>query len=132
MVLRHHSAWGNITPPVWRVTADPRAKGLSWTFFFGGLLLILVVAGAGFLYVRQTISTATSGYGISLLERRAEELRKDEARLQFEVSEFQSLQRIQEQLPKLNLVPVHAPVYTSPLLGTVVTGQIPVGVRRQP
>ncbi|TSC71900.1 MAG: hypothetical protein G01um101438_847 [Parcubacteria group bacterium Gr01-1014_38] len=130
MFFRRRPQWGAPAPPVWRVTADPRAHGVSWAFFFGGLLLILVSAGAGFLYIRQTISTATSGYGISVLERRAEELRKEEARLQFEVAEFQSLQRIQEQLPKLDLVPVLAPVYTSPLLGTVVTGQIPVGVGR--
>ena len=130
MLFRHRSKWGRTTPPVWRVIADPRARGVSWAFFFGGLLLILITAGAGFLYIRQTISTATSGYGISVLERRAEELRREEARLQFEAAEFQSLQRIQEELPKLDLVPVLAPVYTSPLLGTVVTGKIPVGTGR--
>ena len=130
MLFHRRSLWGRPAPPVWRVAADPRARGLSWAFFFSGLFLILVAAGAGFLYIQQTITTASSGYGFSVLERRAEELRKDEARLQFEVAEFQSLQRIQAQLPKLNLVPTQAPVYTSPILGTVVTGQIPVGVGR--
>lgn len=130
MLFRRRSTGGRAAPPVWRVTADPRARGVSWAFFFGGLFLILVAAGAGFLYIQQTITTASSGYGISVLERRAEELRKDEARLQFEVAEFQSLQRIQAQLPKLNLVPVRASVYTSPMLGTVITGQIPVGIGR--
>lgn len=130
MLFRHRSTGGRTAPPVWRVTADPRARGLSWAFFFSGLFLILVAAGGGFVYIQQTITTASSGYGISALERRVEELRKDEARLQFEVAEFQSLQRIQGQLPKLNLVPGREPVYTSPLLGTVVTGQIPVGVGR--
>lgn len=103
---------------------------MTWAFFFSGLFLIVVAAGAGFLYIQQTITTASSGYGISVLERHAEELRKDEARLQFEVAEFQSLQRIHAQLPKLNLVPVRGQTYTSPILGTVVTGQIPVGVGR--
>ncbi|TSC64214.1 MAG: hypothetical protein G01um1014106_220 [Parcubacteria group bacterium Gr01-1014_106] len=131
MLFHRRSMGGRTTPPVWRVGHVEQRRGLSWSFFFTALGLILVASGAGFFYIRQTITTATSGYGISLLERRAEELRKEEAGLQFEVAEFQSLQRIHDHVVKLNLVPVGSSVYTTPVLTTVVTGQIPVGVSRQ-
>lgn len=131
MVFHRRSMGGRTTAPLWRVTHTPESQGLSWTFFFSALALILIASGAGFFYIRQTITTATSGYGISVLERRAEDLRKEEAGLRFEVAEFQSLQRIHDQIVKLNLVPVGSPVYTTPVLDAIVTGQIPVGFNRQ-
>lgn len=117
--------------PLWRLQADaPRRGGISWPLFLLGVFLILLAAAGGFLYVREITSTAASGYDISALERRSEELRAEEAKLELEAAELQSLKRVEELLPKLNLVPAGVLVYTSPLIEAAVTGQIPVGTGR--
>lgn len=137
------SAWGlylhrfsgergeGVAPRLWRVAAsDERRRGLPLSVFLVGLALILIVAGAGFLYIRQMVTTAAFGYDVTVLERRAEELRAQEAALQLETAELESLQRVEERLPKLNLVPVAGAMYTRPVSDSVLTGQIPVGIAR--
>lgn len=119
-----------LSPRLGRLRASTRRRGLSWRVFFLGVALIVLLAAGGLLYVRQITSTAASGYDVSALERRAEELRREEAALEFEAAELESLKRIEERLPKLNLVPAERVVYTSPLVGGAVTGQIPVGTAR--
>lgn len=115
---------------LWRLSVKTRSPVLSWHLFLSGVFLILLLVAGGFLYIRQITSTATSGYDVSALERRAEGLRAEEAKLRFESAELESLERIEERLPTLNLIPADNVAYTSPLLGGSVTGQIPVGTIR--
>lgn len=120
-----------LSPRLWRLHGSARRSSLSWQVFFLGVTLIVLLAAGGLMYVRQITSTTASRYGVSALERRAEELRKEETTLEFEAAELESLKRIEERLPKLNLVPADVVAYTSPLIGGAVTGQIPVGTARQ-
>lgn len=117
--------------PLWRLDAAAPAQSVPWSAFLLGLFLLVLAVVGGFLYIRQITGTASSGYDFSSLERRSEELRAEESRLQLEAAELQSLQRIEERLPKLNLLPTGTITYTSPLLDGALTGQIPVGVARQ-
>lgn len=117
--------------PLWRLDAAVPSRGVPWSVFLLGLFLLVLAVIGGFLYIREITSTASSGYDISALERRSEELRAEESRMQLEVAELQSLQRIEERLPNLNLLPTGTITYTSPLLDGALTGQIPVGVARQ-
>jgi len=111
----------------WR---SERAGSVSWSVFFLGLLLILAGAGGGFLHIQQITTTATSGYDLSALERKVEELRMNETRLELETAELQSLRRIEERLPKLNLVPSDVLAYTTPVVSGRVTGQVLLGTAR--
>lgn len=117
--------------PLWRLNAAVPSRGVPWSVFLLGLFLLVLAVVGGFLYIRQITGMASSEYDFSSLERRSEELRAEESRLQLEAAELQSLQRIEERLPKLNLLPTGAITYTSPLLDGALTGQIPVGVARQ-
>lgn len=117
--------------PLWRLDAAVPSRGVPRSLFLLGLFLLVLAVAGGFLYIREITGTASSGYDISALERRSEELRAEESRIQLEAAEFQSLQRIEERLPKLNLLPTGTITYTSPLLDGALAGQIPVGVARQ-
>lgn len=111
----------------WRIEARRERRGISWRVFGLGVALLLLALAGGFVYIREITSTAASGYDVSFLERRAEELRSAEQRLLLERAELESLRRIEEHAKTLNLVPVVNTAYTSPLVGETRTGQIPVG-----
>jgi len=124
-----HTSWGSLPHRAWRLPSVDVPRGLSTATFFFGVLLIVVLSSAGFLYIRQVISTASSGYDVTALERRADALRVRQAALELETAELQALGRVEERLPALDLVPVVEPTYARPLTDTVVTSQIPVGRR---
>lgn len=131
MIALRMSSFGSTLSPSWRLQEQESRRSLSWRLFLLGLFLLVLVALGGFVYIREITSTAASGYDVSLLERRAAELREEEQRLQLEAAEFESLQRIEQRLKTLNLIPVGNTAYTSPLVSGVVTGQIPVGTARR-
>lgn len=116
---------------VWRVQAQEQQFGLSWRLFLFGLFLLLFAVAGSFVYVREITTTAASGYDISLLERRAAELRADEQRLRIEAAELESLRRVEERLKTLQLTPVSSVTYTSPLVTGAVAGLVPVGTARR-
>jgi len=120
-----------LVPRIGRLAVLREPRGLSLPLFFGGVALIVLVSAVGLLYIRQVVSTTTSGYDVSALERRAEHLQVEEAKLQLDAATLESLKRVEEKLPKLNLVPVNELTYTSPVSNSVVTGQLPVGTARQ-
>lgn len=111
----------------WRIEARRERRGISWRVFALGVVLLGLALVGGFVYIREITSTAASGYDVSLLERRASEVRAEEQRLLLERAELESLPRIEEHVRTLNLVPVGSTVYTSPLVSETRTGQIPVG-----
>lgn len=122
---------GRTASPVWEVQGAARTtRGISWPLFALGVCLLLLAVAGGFLYIREITSTAASGYDVSALERRAEELREQELRFEAQAAELQSLKRLEERVPKLNLVSSGVVAYTTPILDSVVTGQIPVGTAR--
>lgn len=111
----------------WQIESRGERRGISWRVFALGVVLLLLALVGGFIYIREITSTTASGYDVSLLERRASEVRAEEQRLLLERAELESLPRIEEHVRTLNLVPVGNTVYTSPLVGETRTGQIPVG-----
>lgn len=115
---------------LWELKQPQAAAGLSWRLFLLALVLLVLLVGGGFLYIREVTSTASSGYDVSALERRLEDVRTQETRLLLETAELQSLQRVEELLPKLNLAPASSTAYTAPILDGALTGQaIPVAAR---
>lgn len=122
---------GERSRALWRLEGAPHRAGLSWAVFVAGVVLILTALAGGVLYIREITSTTASGYDVSALERRAEDLRQEEQRLQLEAAELESLKRVEERVPKLDLVPVQALAFTTPEVDTTLAGQIPVGTARR-
>lgn len=57
------------------------------------------------LYFMQINNLATKGYEIKILEKRIAELKESQERLDLESASLQSVQRIEESVQNLNLVP---------------------------
>lgn len=128
--LEHTATWGPFPPRAWRLKPVEPRRGLSYTRFFLGAVVILFLSSTGFLYIREVISTAASGYDITALERRAEGLRVHESALELETAQLQALARVEQRIRSLSLVPVSELTYARPTIDTVVTSQIPVGSAR--
>lgn len=90
--------------------------GTSWSIFFVGIGVMLLLVGAGFLYLHQVNSSAAGGYDVSSLERRVRELKEEEQRLQLEAAELQSLHAVEAGVRRLNYVVTEQAAFTSPLV----------------
>lgn len=69
-----------------------------------GLIALLFASLLGFLYLQQVLGTASQGTDIHALESKVVELRERQRALELEGAELRSLQTVEEQVQKLNLV----------------------------
>jgi cell division protein FtsB len=92
----------------------PPKRQHGWTAPLA-LLLVFLLGLVALCYVWQVNVTAVRGYDISALERRLEELKEEERKLELRATELQSVRTIEEAIPKLNLIPARKVIFTSPI-----------------
>jgi len=75
------------------------------------VLFLFVVGFTGFLNIVQITKISTKGYEINDLEKTIVALEHDTERLEFQISQYRSIQSIQERLQNLNMVSEENPEY---------------------
>lgn len=79
----------------------------------------MAIAVVGFSYLVSIISISTRGYKMRDLERRIEELKLENKKLNLEVAEMQSPARIEEWVKTSGMVAVSTAQYVSATTGVV-------------
>lgn len=90
-------------------------RGSSWGFFLAGVGLLLVIVLGGVFYITQVTGSAMDGQDITLLERKVQNLRDTQRRLELEATELQSLHHVQDRVERLNMVAPTDIAFTSPV-----------------
>lgn len=83
------------------------------------VLLALAIAGISFSYLVTIISVSTHGYTIRDLERRIQELKLENKKLNLQVAEHQSLSRVEEWVRGSDMVLATDIRYVAPTAGIV-------------
>ncbi|MDO8505676.1 MAG: hypothetical protein Q7S48_03815 [bacterium] len=84
-------------------------------------MLLLAVAIVGFSYLVSVISISTRGYKMRDLERRADELKLENKKLNLEIAQMQSPARIEEWVKTSGMVASSNVRYVSATTGVVAT-----------
>lgn len=82
-------------------------------------ILLLALMAVGFSYLVTVVSTSTRGYKMRDLERRIEELRYENKKLNLKVAEMQTPQRIEEWVKTSGMVAAGNVQYVSATTGVV-------------
>jgi type VI protein secretion system component VasK len=90
-------------------------RGSGWGFFLAGVGLLLAIVLGGVFYITQVTGSAMEGQDITLLERKVENLRDTQRRLELEATELQSLHRVQDRVERLNMAAPTDIAFTSPV-----------------
>lgn len=83
------------------------------------VMLVCTILFFGFLYIWQTNTVSTKGYALTDLERKVEELKQENSRLQVEIAKHTSMQSVQQRLQTTDLVAITDVQYVRPV-GTAV------------
>lgn len=90
-------------------------KGFFAKFRFSLKSLVVIVAllilTSGFIYILEVNSAATKGYKIKDLEKKIEDIKKENKEMQLSIIELQSIQRINQRVADLSLVAVERVEY---------------------
>lgn len=70
------------------------------------IFLLVLIFAAGLVYLFQINSMTTKGYNIKDLEDRAADLREQNKKLQLQITDLRSTERINQELQRLNMVEV--------------------------
>lgn len=70
-----------------------------------GVVLLCTLSVAGFFYLQQVLATSNQGSDIHDLESKVMELKNQEKALELQGAQLRSLETIQNNVAKLNLVP---------------------------
>lgn len=87
------------------IQTKSRTKTVTPTKTNWGAWVMAFLTIAGIVYLLQVNALATQGYEIKSLQKKIVELKDLEARLELESASLQSIQRIEEAVKVLNLVP---------------------------
>lgn len=68
-------------------------------------IVVIIVCIFGLSYLALINSTASKGYELSRLERRIEELKRENKKLEVKITELQSLGNISKRISQLDMVP---------------------------
>lgn len=90
------------------------SKQKSWR-----ALLLLAIVAVGFSYLVTVIGTSTRGYKMRDLERRIEELKLENKKLNLKVTEMQAPQRIEQWVKESGMVAASSLQYVSATTGVV-------------
>ncbi|MDP3964120.1 MAG: hypothetical protein Q8Q20_00465 [bacterium] len=83
------------------------------------LLLFIAILVLGAAYLVQVNRTATSGFAVEDLDSEIGQLQESHRKLELQVAELQSLQRIKAASDRLDLVATTAPIYLQASAGVV-------------
>ncbi len=82
-------------------------------------LLLVAIVAVGFSYLVSVVSVSTHGYKIKDLERRIEDLKVENKKLNLKVAEMQAPQRIEEWVKGSGMVAASNVQYVSATSGVV-------------
>lgn len=82
-------------------------------------LLVVLLAIVGFSYLATVVSISTHGFKIKDLERRIEELKFENKKLNLKTAEMQAPQRIEQWIKESGMVAVSEVQYISDTTGAV-------------
>jgi len=86
-------------------------KGVKFGPLFLSLLSLFLIALCGFFYLSQSNQVATSGIEIKKLEKKLDELKEEQKKVQFQKAELESLKNIEEKARQLNMLPAEKMIY---------------------
>lgn len=87
------------------------------------IVTLILVCLLSLFYLAQLFDSSTKGYQMSDLEKKTEELREANRKLQVEAAELKSYRNIEEEARKLNMLPSASVVHISRVGGTVVVAR---------
>lgn len=79
-----------------------------------GIAAVAIVGMLGFFYLQQVVQTASKGTDIHQLEATLIELKEKQRVLELNGAELRSLQNIEQDVEKMNLVPTDKVSYLAP------------------
>lgn len=88
------------------------------------LIIFLFILILGFVYFLQTNSLVSQGYSIREYQQELKDLKEEHNKLQIEVSQSQSLMKVQEAIQNFNLVPAERVSYLKIREGEAVFSQV--------
>lgn len=86
--------------------------------FISGIGIVFLIAGVGF-YLYEVNSAAIKGFKIKDMERRVENLRAENKKLENNSAKYESITAMQEKTKKLQMVPSRLVEYVMVLSGDV-------------
>lgn len=88
------------------------------------LIIFLFILILGFIYFLQTNSLVSQGYLTRKYQQELKDLKEEHNKLQIEVSQSQSLMKLQEAIQNFNLVPADRVSYLKAGEGEAVFSQV--------
>lgn len=80
-----------------------------------GVAAVAIVGMLGFFYLQQVVQTASQGTDIHQLEATLIELKEKQRVLELKGAELRSLQNVEQDVEKMNLVPTDKVSYLAPI-----------------
>src|SRR3989344_1901117 len=80
-----------------------------------GIAAVAIVGMLGFFYLQQVVQTASQGTDIHQLEATLIELKEKQRVLELKGAELRSLQNVERDVEKMNLVPTDKVSYLAPV-----------------
>lgn len=79
-----------------------------------GVAAVAIVGMLGFFYLQQVVQTASRGTDIHQLEASLTELKEEQRVLELKGAQLRSLQNVEQDVEKMNLVPTDKVSYLAP------------------
>lgn len=87
------------------------------------IITMILICLLSLFYLAQLFDSSTKGYEMHELQKKVEELRELNRKLEIEVAELKSYKHIEEEAKKLNMVPSISVVYISRVGSHVVVAR---------
>lgn len=88
-----------------------------------GVLAVAMVGMLGFVYLKQVVNTASHGTDVHALESRIIDLNERQRQLELEGAQLRSLQAVENNVQKLNLVSTDRVSYLTTVPGQVAAAR---------
>lgn len=107
--MTHATLHTQLNPFAQQRAVKQREVAVMYNVFF--LCVAIVFA---FLYIAQTSTLSTRGYKIAELEKEKTELSRENQKLDVQIAQERSLNRVLARVNELNMVPLSAVAYANP------------------
>lgn len=85
------------------------------------IITIVLTCLVALLFLTQVFDSSTKGFEITELRQRAEELKKENEKLEIEAAKLKSFENLESQAKKLNMTPIKNIVYVTRTSGVVAS-----------
>lgn len=76
-----------------------------------GVAMILLFCFLSLFFLAQVFQSSTRGYEVSALEKKVKRIKEDNQKLEVRAAELQSLDKIEESVKTINMVPIEEVIY---------------------